>query len=124
VHKTPHERGDGTEDCPQWCRRDHRMGGHADDMLHQSRPAFVALVHGDIGLEPGPDPGLDDSEARWDADLEARADAVVLRLVQRGRSSTVWLEAASEEGRRLHLLISAESADRLARAMTVLLEAL
>jgi hypothetical protein len=93
-------------------------------MLHQSGPAFVAMVHGDLGLKPGPDAGQDDSDARWGADAEARADAVVLRLVQRGRSATVWLEAASEEGRRLHLLISAESAGRLARAMTVLLQAL
>jgi hypothetical protein len=106
-------------------------------MLHQSSPEFVAMVHGDIGLDPRPDtrpdtrpePGHEprrdaDRDADPDADPDAWADAVVLRLVQRGRSSTAWLEASSEEGRSLHFLISAESAGRLARAMTGLLEVL
>jgi hypothetical protein len=110
-------------------------------MLHQSSPEFVAMVHGDIGLDPRPDtrpdtrpepghePGHEprrdaDRDADPDADPDAWADAVVLRLVQRGRSSTAWLEASSEEGRSLHFLISAESAGRLARAMTALLEVL
>ena len=37
---------------------------------------------------------------------------------------TVWLEASSEEGRSLHLLVTAESARRLADAMAALLAVL
>jgi hypothetical protein len=49
---------------------------------------------------------------------------VVLRLAQRDGSTAVWLEATSEEGRSLHLLVSAESARRLAGAMVDVLSAL
>jgi hypothetical protein len=125
VRKTPQLRDDGAGICPTWCRRDHRPGGHADDMLHQSRPAFVAVVHGEVGFGPPRDTDRDaDRDADRDTDRDARADAVVLRLVQRARSSTVWLEASSEEGRSLHLLISAESAGRLAAAMAALVQVL
>jgi hypothetical protein len=90
-------------------------------MLHQSRPAFVAVVHGEVGFGPPRDTDRDTDRV---ADRDSWADAVVLRLVQRARSSTVWLEASSEEGRSLHLLISAESAGRLAAAMAALVQVL
>jgi hypothetical protein len=94
-------------------------------MMHQSRPAFVAVVHGEVGFGPPRDTDRDtDRDADRDTDRDAWADAVVLRLVQRARSSTVWLEASSEEGRSLHLLISAESAGRLAAAMAALVQVL
>jgi hypothetical protein len=109
VPETPRQCGDDTGACPQWCRRDHRPGDRADDELHQSSPAFVPVVHGD---------------PRFDRDEEAWADDVVLRLVQRAGSSAVWLDASSEEGSSLHLLVSAESAGRLAAAMIALLKAL
>jgi hypothetical protein len=108
VRETPRQCGDDTGACPQWCRRDHRPGDRADDELHQSSPAFVAVVHGDPRFGPE----------------EARPDAVVLRLVQRTGSAAVWLDASSEEGSSLHLLLSAESAGRLAAAMMSLLKAL
>ena len=63
-------------------------------------------------------------DPRFGPDEHASADAVVLRLVQRVGSTAVWLEASSEEGRALHLLVSAESAGRLAAAMAALLTAL
>jgi hypothetical protein len=109
VRPTPQQRGDETMGCPHWCRRDHRPDDRADDRLHQSNPSFVAVVHGD------PFFGRDD---------DAWTDAVVLRLAQRVGSPAVWLEASSEEGRSLHLLVSAESARRLAGAMTALLAGL
>src|SRR4051812_3821563 len=95
--------------CPPWCRRDHHSGDPAEDRLHQSDPAFVAVVHGDPRFAP---------------DEGVRPDAVVLRLAQRHDSAAVWLEAASEEGSALRLLLSVESARRLADAMTTLLAAL
>lgn len=109
MRESPQQCGDQTRGCPQWCRRVHRPGDRADDLLHQSDPAFVAVVHGD---------------PRFGPDQEAWADDVVLRLVQRAGSPTVWLEASSEEGPSLHLLVSAESAGRLAAAMASLLKAL
>jgi hypothetical protein len=109
VRETPPQCGDEIKACPQWCQRDHRPGDCIDDVLHQSSPAFVAVVHGD---------------PRFGPDQDASADAVVLRLVQRVGSSAVWLEASSEEGPSLHLLVSAESAGRLAAAMVSLLKAL
>ena len=105
----PHQRDDQAQPCPPWCGRDHHPGDGADDRLHQSSPAFVAVVHGDPRFAP---------------DDDAQADAVVLRLVQRSGSTTVWLEATSEEGRALRLLVSAESAARLAGAMATLLTSL
>ncbi len=95
--------------CPPWCRRDHRPGDSPDDRLHQSDPSFVVVVHGDPRFGNVEDP---------------RPDRVVLRLVQRGHAGAVWLEAASEEGRSLHLLVSAESAQRLVGAMSAALSAL
>lgn len=100
------QRGDETLACPPWCRRDHQPDDRVDDLLHQSTPAFVALVHGD---------------PRFGRDDDVWTDAVVLRLVQRLGSPAVWLEASSEEGRSLHLLVSAESAHRLVGAMAALL---
>jgi hypothetical protein len=112
VRPTPRQ-GDRTTTCPSWCRRDHPPDAAADrageDRLHQSAPAFVAVVNGD---------------PRFGPDEHPSPDAVVLRLVQRDGSPTVWLEAASEEGRTLHVLVSAESARRLASAMTALLDVL
>ena len=91
--------------CPHWCRRDHHPDDHVDDRLHQSGPAFVAVVRGGPRLGEG----------------HPRADDVVLRLAQQVGSTTVWLEASSEEGRSLHLLLTAESAGRLAAAIADLL---
>ena len=95
--------------CPHWCRRDHHPDDQPDDRLHQSGPAFVAVIHGD---------------PRFAADDDAWTETVVLRLAQRIGTTAVWLEASSEEGRSLHLLVTAESARRLASAMTDLLTAL
>jgi len=106
VRPSSQPRDDLAPVCPPWCRRDHHPGDLADDLLHQSGPAHVAVVHGD---------------PRFGLDEDPRADTVVLRLVQRSDSTAVWLEAASEEGRHLHLLLSAESARRLASAMVALL---
>jgi hypothetical protein len=107
VRPTPRQ-GDPTTTCPRWCRRDHPPDDPAtDDRLHQSAPVLTAVVHGD---------------PRFDSDEQPSPDAVVLRLVQRDGSTAVWLEAASEEGRALHVLVSAESARRLATAMTTLLD--
>ena len=101
--------GDPTTTCPPWCRREHRPGDRADDRLHQSAPAFAVVVHGD---------------PRFDPEDLPRPDTVVLRLVQRAGSATAWLEASSEEGRALRLLVSAESARRLAGSMASLLDLL
>lgn len=92
--------------CPRWCRREHAPDARADDLLHQSRPAFTAVVHGDPLFARHGD--------EW-------TDTVVLRLVQRVGSHGVWLDAASEEGRSLRLLVTAESAQRLATAMADLI---
>jgi hypothetical protein len=107
VRPTPH-RDDESLTCPPWCRRDHHADVPADDRLHQSSPEFVAAVLG---------------EPRF-GDEEPRPDSLVLRLVQRHGSATVWLEVASEEGGSLHLLVSAESARRLVGAVTALLAVL
>ena len=109
MRPTPQPRDDDAPACPGWCRRDHHPGDHPDDLLHQSAPAHVPVVHGD---------------PRFGPDEHPRADSVVLRLVQRVDSPAIWLEASSEEGRSLHLLTSAESARRLADAMVDLLSAL
>jgi hypothetical protein len=109
VRPTPQQRDGRASECPHWCRRDHRAGDRPDDLLHQSDPAFVAVIHGDSLFGP---------------DDDARPDGVVLRLAQRVDSTTVWLEAASEEGRSLRLLVTAESARRLADAMAALLAVL
>jgi hypothetical protein len=106
VRPTPQPPDGHASACPAWCRRDHRAGDGPDDLLHQSDPAHVAVVHGD---------------PRFAGDEDPRADTVVLRLAQRSGSATVWLEASSEEGRSLHLLVSAESAHRMAGAMVALL---
>jgi hypothetical protein len=109
VRPTPPPRDDRAPTCPDWCRRDHDAGDGVDDLLHQSDPAHVAVVHGD--------PRFATRENAW-------PDAVVLRLAQRPGSTTVWLEASSEEGRALHVLVTAESAQRLAAAMIALLSVL
>jgi hypothetical protein len=109
VRLTSGERDDGTLACPAWCRRGHRPGDHADDRLHQSEPVFVPVVLGD---------------PRFGRDDVGRADSLVLRVVQRVDSPTVWLEAAPEEGRSPRLLVTTESARRLVDAMTELLHRL
>lgn len=109
MRPTPRHQDDGALDCPRWCRRDHRRADPVDDRLHQSDPAFVVLIHGD---------------PRFGTDDDAHADDVVLRLVQRDGAASAWLEAASEEGRALHLLVSTESARRLVEAVTTLLASL
>ena len=109
MRRAPHHRDERTPACPPWCRRDHHPGDHPDDRLHHSAPAFVAVIHGD---------------PRFGADDDVRADTVVLRLARRDGSDEVWLEASSEEGRSLHLLVSADSARRLACAIAALLTSL
>ena len=106
---TRQQRGGQDVACPHWCRRDHHRGDLPDDLIHQSSPAFTAVIHGDPRFGPGDD---------------AWPDSVVLRLAQRAGSSAVWLQASSEEGRSVHLLVSAESARRLADAITDLLAVL
>jgi hypothetical protein len=106
VRLTSGERDDGTPDCPAWCRRGHDPGDHADDRLHQSEPVFAPVVLGD---------------PRFARDDLGHADSLVLRVVQRADSPTAWLEAVPEEGRSPRLLVSTESARRLADAMTELL---
>jgi hypothetical protein len=110
VRPTPRQ-DDRPPSCPPWCRRDHPPDDGAedgaDDLLHQSAPTFAVVVHGDPRFGPVAHP---------------TPDVVVLRLVRRDGSDEVWLEAASEEGRALHLLVSAESASRLVSAMTALLD--
>src|SRR6478736_4590932 len=76
VRPTPPPRDDRAPTCPDWCRRDHDAGDGVDDLLHQSDPAHVAVVHGDPRFAP--------RENAW-------PDAVVLRLAQRPGSTTVWL---------------------------------
>jgi len=63
-------------------------------------------------------------DPRFGTDDDAHADDVVLRLVRRDGAASAWLEAASEEGRALHLLVSTESARRLVEAVTTLLASL
>ena len=109
MRPTPQQGDDQALACPPWCRRDHRPDDLPDDLLHQSSPAFVAVIHGD---------------PRFGPDDDAWPDRVVLRLAQRVDSTAVWLEASSEEGRSLHLLVTADSAQRLAHAMAVLLAVL
>ena len=109
MRPTPQQHDDQALACPPWCRRDHHPDDRPDDLLHQSGPAFVAVIHGD---------------PRFGPDDDAWPDRVVLRLAQRVGSTAVWLEASSEEGRSLHLLVTAESARRLADAMADLLAAL
>lgn len=92
--------------CPHWCRRDHHADDPVDDLLHQSGPVFVAVIHGD---------------PRFGREAEPTPDRVVLRLMQRPGSSAVWLEAISEEGRSVELVLSAESAGRLSGAIIDLL---
>jgi hypothetical protein len=106
VRLTSGEHGDETVGCPAWCRRLHRPGDHADDRLHQSGVVLVPVVHGD---------------PRFGRDDAVRADSLVLRVVQRADSPTVWFEAVPEEGRSPHLLVTTESARRLVEAMTELL---
>jgi hypothetical protein len=69
----------------------------------------VAVTHGD---------------PRFGSYDDAWPDRVVLRLAQRVGSTAIWFEASSEEGRSLHLLVSAESARRIADAMAELLAVL
>ena len=109
MRPTPTRPAHEATDCPRWCRRDHHPDDAVDDLLHQSDPTFVVVVHGD---------------PRFGTDEDPRPDRVVLRLVQRGGTASVWLEAASEEGRSLHLLVSAESARRLVGAMGAALSVL
>ena len=109
MRSTSQQHHDRAPACPPWCRRDHHPDDRPDDLLHQSGPAFVAVIHGD---------------PRFGPDDDAWPDRVVLRLAQRVGSTAVWLEASSEEGRSLHLLVTAESARRLADAMADLLAAL
>ena len=106
MRPTPRQRDGPALACPPWCRRDHHPDDRPDDLLHQSGPAFVAVIRGD---------------PRFGPDDDARPDSVVLRLAQRVGSAAVWLEAASEEGRSLHLLVTVESAGRLADALADLL---
>ena len=109
MRPSPQPHGDQAAACPAWCRREHHPRDHPDDLLHQSGPAEVAVVHGD---------------PRFGPDEDARAETMVLRLIQRRDSPTIWLEGSSEEDRSLHLLVSAESARRLAVAMVDLLSTL
>lgn len=109
MRPTPQPPDDDALACPAWCRRGHHPGDHPDDLLHQSAPAHVAVVHGDPRFGPDEDP---------------RTDTVVLRLARRDGSRATWLEASSEEGHTLHLLVSTESAQRLAGAMVDLLSVL
>jgi hypothetical protein len=106
VRRTSAERGDERVGCPAWCRRHHGRADHPEDRLHQSDPLLVPVVLGDLHLSHG---------------AGARADSLVLRLVQPVDASTAWLEAVPEEGRSAYLLVTAESARRLAEAMTSLL---
>jgi hypothetical protein len=109
VRPTPQQDDDRGPACPPWCRRAHRSDDHAEDLLHQSAPVFLPVVR----LDPWSAPGY----AGW-------ADDVVLRLVQQFGSAEVWLEASSEEGLAMRLLVTVAAARRLADAVAELLAVL
>jgi hypothetical protein len=95
-----------THACPPWCGRDHRPGLHPDDQHHASAPRRVPLVTGNPAL---------------DRDDLAVADAVIVRLLRPTDSAVTWLEVVSEEGRRVRLVSTLDSARRLLAVLHELL---
>ena len=93
-----------TRGCPPWCGRDHRPGLHPDDQHHASTSRRVPMVIGNPAI---------------DRDDLAVTDAVIVRLLRPTHSDLTWLEVVSEEGRRVRLISTLDSARRL---LTVLHE--
>ena len=92
--------------CPPWCTRRHRSADHPEDLLHQSRPAYVEAVTGSPWLSPEGDP---------------EALTLVARLVREPGRDQTWLEVVAEEQAALGLSVTAESARRLVGALDDLL---
>jgi len=89
---------DSPDPCPSWCRRAHAVDDHPDDRHHQSRVRLVAVVTGHPTLE---------------TDDRALPVVVAVRLVRRVDSPLTWVEAVSEEGSQVRLVLTAESARHL-----------
>jgi hypothetical protein len=99
--------GSATGDpCPVWCRGDHAEDDHPDDRHHQSSTELVAVVTGSPMLEP---------------EDQAHPTSAAVRLVRRTGSDLTWVEAVSEEGPEVRLVITTESARRLVTTLSRLL---
>jgi hypothetical protein len=98
--------GPAPDACPPWCQRIHAHDDHPDDRHHQSPADLVAVVTGNPMLEP---------------DDLSRPASVAVRLVRRTGSDVTWVEAVSEEGPEVRLVITAESARRLVTTLHRLL---
>lgn len=103
-----HEELEPRPQCPAWCRRTHDARLHPDDQHHQSAVRRVAVVTGHPTLEA--------------ADLAVPC-SVVGRLVRRTDSEQTWVELLSEEGREIRVIVTLESASRLAAVLGGLLVA-
>lgn len=90
-----------TEPCPAWCRRRHQEQEHPEDRFHQSDPAVVATVAGDADTIP-----ITDSLTPVD---------LTVRLGRHVDDSVEWIAIEALESPRPRLVLTTDSARRLAR---------
>lgn len=96
-------------DCPNWCRREHVETDHEDDRDHQSEATIVPVVRLLKQFEGS------------QLQREAVADEVAVLVLQHQDDSEWWLSLSFAQQGTVHLRLSHESAERLARSLHVLL---
>jgi len=98
-----------SEDCPPWCRREHHESDHPEDRIHQSEPTWVPVV-----LRRSPLLTHDDDPGEG-AELMVQSSRAV-------GSDQIWVLICESEDTRSMLLLSLESARRLAVVLTEVVE--
>lgn len=91
------------DDCPPWCTVAHHERDHPDDRVHRGSPVSVPVVHRRVRFDA----------AGIHRDAETAEFDVALSRVD-GEAET-WLYAGA--GPALAIDVTAESAERLARAI-------
>lgn len=97
------------ESCPAWCTREHREEDHPDDHYHQSEATVVPAVAGPGDTVP----------------LTASLTATTLgvRVGRHVGDDLTWLVVEALEAPRPRLVLTAESAGALHRALEAQLAA-
>lgn len=95
-----------TEQCPNWCVRDHREEDHPEDRFHQSEAAVVPVVAGDGGARDRPI--VADS---------LNSTELTVRIGRHIGEAFTWLDMSPTEGRSPAMVLSRDSARSLARSI-------
>lgn len=95
--------------CPSWCAREHEETDHEDDRYHQSEVTIEPVVRLLKQFEGS------------QLQREAVADEVAVLVFQHQDDTEWWLSLSFAQHSTVHLRLSHESAERLARSLHMLL---